>query len=90
MKRIHKRILIYMFIYGLMVVMAIIGVVVTIKMVPLNDAIQRDRQDLNVIRDENRALQLTILKQTRLDIIEQRATRDLKMRPPKNLNYLRL
>lgn len=80
----------YILMYSLAAIFAIIGLLVNIKTVPLNENMQKLLIKTRALQEDNQALQRHLLQETRLDKIESIASRNLQMVPEHNVKYIHI
>ena len=68
-----KRRLTYGIAYSLIIIIAIVGLLINIKILPLNDAIRKAKKEWSDIHEINNTLEHRIVSQTTLAIIEEKA-----------------
>lgn len=70
------------------VILAILGLIINIKTIPLNEKIQKLSVEINTLTETHQQLQLEYLEKTSLDKIDKKAREDLLMAPPKKTYYI--
>ena len=68
--------------------MAVIGLVINIKTITLNEATQKSTRLIDTLKEENQGLWLKVLSVTTLENIDQIATQKLNMQPCRDVIYL--
>ncbi|NBV42434.1 hypothetical protein EBR96_06680 [bacterium] len=89
MKLTKRRIRLYITMYVIIAVLAVLGLLVNINTIPINDKIQSLSRQVKAVRDENQTLKLALLSETRLERVDQIATEQLHMGPPTQVIYVR-
>ncbi len=88
MKRQKIRFRFYMILYSLIAIIAVAGLAINIQTIPINENIQKLSAQVKKLRDENQELKLKVLSATRLELVDQMATDQLHMSPPKQVIYI--
>ena len=83
-----KKIKLLFFCLLLIGFLAVAGLIISIKTIPLNEKVRELNQQISIVRDENRRLYLAIQKKTALAEIEKIATENLKMMAPAEIYYI--
>jgi|APSaa5957512576_1039674.scaffolds.fasta_scaffold127444_1 hypothetical protein len=86
----RKRWKVYLFAYVFTALIAIVGLIVNIRTVALNDANQKLSKQVKILQEENQKLNLAGLQATRLEEVERVASDNLLMVPTRKINYLML
>ena len=90
MKAIHRRFAFYFSIYTLSAVIAIGGLVVTIKTDELAQKTRTMKHSLKSLQQDSQRMQLHLLRKTHLSALEKESHRRLKMSPPQKIVHLTL
>lgn len=88
MTLIQKRILFYTIIYGIISLIAVGTMTINMKTYTYIHKRHDLLLKLNELKDENRTLENTILRETSLDHVESIVVNQLGMRAPKQLYYI--
>jgi cell division protein FtsL len=72
----------YAFIYFLIILFAIGGLIISIKSIKLNAAIQEQTKKLTRLKEENESLELSLLDKTKLESVESEAKSRGMIKPP--------
>jgi len=88
MKTSKKRVYFYISAYLFIASFAIVGLMVNIKTVPLNNNIQKLSKKIKKKQEENRYLLFELSKKTALRLIDKKTTAELEMGYPKKIHYL--
>ncbi|MBT5856074.1 hypothetical protein HOH87_05495 [bacterium] len=88
MKKTQNR---FLFRYAVMAIwvttFSILGLFYNIRMVEINKQLQSTVEKLQVLEELNRELELSLLSQTRLEKIEEKAISTLGMKAPRRVMY---
>jgi cell division protein FtsL len=69
-------------------VLAIIGLIINIKTIAINEATQKTNRRIDELREENQGLLLQVLSHTTLENIDHIASTQLGMEPCRTVIYL--
>ena len=78
----------YIWIYVLIALIAVVGLIVNIKTIALNDVTQKTTRHLDALKEENEGLWLRVLSFTTLENIEHISVQKLGMIPCRTVVYL--
>lgn len=82
----HKRLLLIT--YGIIGLLALIGMVMNVKTVPVNDELRQTRQKIQIVHEDNERKRLGLAKILTLRAVEERATTELGMTYPDSVFYI--
>ncbi len=77
----------YVWVYFIIILFAVGGLVVNIKTIKLNDAIRKKSKQLNILQEENETLELNLIGNNTLEQTEAEAKKR-NMMPPKTIQTL--
>ncbi|NDC82239.1 hypothetical protein EB093_01045 [bacterium] len=83
------RLTFYISAYTLIAIIAVLGLAINIQSIPINEAVQKLQIQIKNVRDENQLLKLHLLRATRVEVVDEKATSELGMSPPEKLMYIK-
>mgnify|MGYP001234137602 CR=1 FL=1 len=83
-----RRLILYVCLYSVSCIIALVGLTYNIKSMTLNEEIKTLKQAIRDINRENDVLEMDVLKKTSLHTLDDIATTKLNMSAPKKINYV--
>lgn len=83
-----RRLILYVCLYSVSCIIALVGLTYNIKSMSLNEDIKMLKRNIRDIERENEILELRVLERTSLNTLDAIASSTLKMGPPKKIHYV--